>query len=80
MCQPRGVSVVYGLEFIKPALGDLRRVDDIREALVKTQGRTTWTKCWCPRVELNHWPLPYQGSALPLSYVGNSLFYIHFLI
>ena len=27
---------------------------------------------WCPRRELNSWPLPYQGSALPLSYVGPS--------
>ena len=25
---------------------------------------------WSPQPELNRWPLPYQGSALPLSYVG----------
>ena len=25
---------------------------------------------WCPRVDSNRGPLPYQGSALPLSYVG----------
>lgn len=28
--------------------------------------------CWSPRPGLNRWPLPYQGSALPLSYVGLS--------
>ena len=27
-------------------------------------------KCWCRRGELNTRPLPYQGSALPLSYGG----------
>ena len=26
---------------------------------------------WCRRVELNHWPRPYQGRALPLSYGGS---------
>ena len=26
--------------------------------------------CWSPRRGLNSRPLPYQGSALPLSYVG----------
>jgi hypothetical protein len=27
---------------------------------------------WSPHPDLNRGPLPYQGSALPLSYVGNS--------
>ena len=29
------------------------------------------TSCSCPRRDLNPRPLPYQGSALPLSYQGN---------
>ncbi len=28
---------------------------------------------WCCRRELNSRPLPYQGSALPLSYGSNDL-------
>ena len=28
---------------------------------------------WSPHPDLNRGPLPYQGSALPLSYVGHSL-------
>ena len=28
---------------------------------------------WSPHPDLNRGPLPYQGSALPLSYVGNSI-------
>ncbi len=27
-----------------------------------------------PRSDLNRWPLPYQGSAPPLSYVGKTFF------
>ena len=28
---------------------------------------------WSPHPDLNRGPLPYQGSALPLSYVGSSI-------
>ena len=30
---------------------------------------------WSPQPGLNRWPLPYQGSALPLSYVGKKSVY-----
>ena len=31
---------------------------------------TIFTKKWSSRRDLNPWPLPYQGSTLPLSYIG----------
>jgi hypothetical protein len=32
----------------------------------------TLTKSWCPWRESDPRPLPYQGSALPLSHMGDS--------
>ena len=39
------------------------------------ENRSTGTRRyhWSPRADLNRWPLPYHGSALPLSYMGKGL-------
>ena len=34
---------------------------------------STYSVFWSPHPDLNRGPLPYQGSALPLSYVGSKL-------
>ena len=46
----------------------------VRKKVNKT-GCTATSQIWCPWRGLNTRPLPYQGSALPLSYMGANCFF-----
>ncbi|CAG9260889.1 hypothetical protein BCEP4_2300002 [Burkholderia cepacia] len=55
---------------LKLFLGHFQLPKGISQVAPRANNKTLTFYCWCPWAGSNCRPLPYQGSALPLSHMG----------